>query len=47
MEAAGIPGRIHVSATTQERLNHRFDFEPRALDVKGLGEMKTYLLREI
>jgi adenylate cyclase len=44
MQATGIPGRIQVSAGTMERVSGRFRFEPRVVDVKGLGRLTTYLL---
>lgn len=44
MQSTGIPGRIQVSAGTMERASGRFRFEPRVVDVKGLGSLTTYLL---
>lgn len=44
MQATGIPGRIQVSAGTAERASSSFRFEPRAVEVKGLGSLTTYLL---
>jgi len=45
MESHGQPGRIHVSAATQQRLAKRYRFEERGvLHVKGKGEMETYFL---
>lgn len=45
MEALGAPGRIQVSETTYERLNHCYSFDERgAIDVKGKGAMRTYFL---
>ena len=46
MEAFGAPGRIQVSGATWERLRVAQEFEPRKLDVKGLGVVTTYLLAE-
>ena len=44
METLGVPGRVQVTQSTYERLQSRFDFEPRGkIDVKGKGEMETYL----
>lgn len=45
MESQGIPGAIQVSATTWELLKDKFTFKERGvIDVKGKGEMTTYLL---
>jgi adenylate cyclase len=44
MQATGVPGRVHVSAATMERLSGRDSFESRLVDVKGLGSLTTYLL---
>lgn len=44
MEAFGLPGRVHVSASTRERLGTRAAFEARELDVKGLGTLSTYVV---
>ncbi|HBB31876.1 MAG TPA: PAS domain-containing protein [Cyanobacteria bacterium UBA8803] len=45
MESSGVPGKIQVTATTYERLQDKFEFEPRgAIAVKGKGEMMTYWL---
>jgi adenylate cyclase len=47
MEAAGVPGRIQVAPSTWELLRDRHGFERRdAVQVKGLGPMTTYLLKE-
>jgi adenylate cyclase len=47
MESAGVPGRIQVAPSTRELLGDRFAFEEREpLEVKGLGQMTTYLLAE-
>ena len=46
MESHGIPGAIQVSSATYERLKDKYLFEERgAIDVKGKGEMITYLLK--
>lgn len=46
MESLGIPGCIQVTAVTYELLKDQFLFEERGpLDVKGKGEMITYLLK--
>jgi hypothetical protein len=44
MESSGVPGRIHLAASTQELLADRGTFEERHVEVKGLGQMTTYLL---
>jgi class 3 adenylate cyclase len=45
METYGLPGRVHISATTRQALGDAFRFEPRgALDIKGKGSMETYFL---
>ena len=45
MESHGVPGRIQVTESTYERLRDTFEFEERGVvDVRGKGEMRTYLL---
>jgi len=45
MEAHGEPGRVHVSALTFAKINHRFECSPREVVViKGRGTMKTYFV---
>ncbi len=45
MESHGLPGTIHVSSTTYERLQDNYLFQERGIiQVKGKGEMTTYLL---
>jgi class 3 adenylate cyclase len=45
MESHGIPGRIQVTHAVRERLEGRFQFEPRGLvDVKGKGPLPTWFL---
>jgi class 3 adenylate cyclase len=46
MESSGIPGRIQVSSSTRDLLAPRHTFEPRELEVKGLGRMTAFLLQE-
>jgi adenylate cyclase len=46
MESSGLPGRIQLAASTRERVGDDFPLEERRIDVKGLGEMTTYLLAE-
>jgi adenylate cyclase len=45
MESSGVPGRIHLAASTRELLDGD-GFEERQVEVKGLGMMRTYLLTE-
>jgi len=45
MESHGLPGKVHVTEATYERLRDRFDLEPRGeVDIKGKGRMTTYVL---
>jgi class 3 adenylate cyclase len=45
MESSGEPGKIQVTATTYQQLQHNFIFEQRgAVKVKGKGDMTTYWL---
>lgn len=44
MQTTGLPGRIHVSQATMDRTGGGFEFEQRVVDVKGLGQLTTYLL---
>jgi PAS domain S-box-containing protein len=45
MESHGFPGCIQVTAATYERLRDKYTFEERGvIEVKGKGEMRTYLL---
>jgi len=46
MESSGVPGRIQVSASTRDLAGGAFAFEERAVDVKGLGPMATYLVAD-
>ena len=47
MESHGVPDRVHVSATTFERVRRRFEMESRGeIEVKGKGRMQTYLIAE-
>ncbi len=45
MESSGVPGRIHLAASTRELLGGD-GFEERQVDVKGLGMLTTYLLAD-
>lgn len=45
MESHGVPGRIHVTEATYERLKEICEFESRGMiEVKGKGRMPTYFL---
>jgi class 3 adenylate cyclase len=45
MESHGVPGRIHVTASTFELLGDAFELEPREpIEIKGKGKMQTYLI---
>jgi class 3 adenylate cyclase len=45
MESHGVPGRVHVSEATYQLLAGEFAFDRRPpIDVKGKGEMQTYLV---
>jgi class 3 adenylate cyclase len=45
MESHGLAGQIQVTALTYERLREQYLFKERgAIQVKGKGEMTTYLL---
>jgi adenylate cyclase len=46
MESSGVPGRVHLSASTRDLIGDRYQLEQRVVDAKGLGEMTTYLLVE-
>ena len=45
MESHGVPGRVHVTAATQQLLRDTFELEPREpIEIKGKGRMQTYLI---
>jgi class 3 adenylate cyclase len=47
MESHGVPGKIHVTTATYERLQEQYLFEKRGvIQVKGKGEMTTYFLKD-
>jgi class 3 adenylate cyclase len=47
MQAHGLPGEIQVTRAVKELLEDRYRFEERgAIDVKGVGEMRTWLLMD-
>jgi guanylate cyclase len=43
MESSGVPGHIQVATSTWERLSNRESSEPREVEIKGLGLMRTHL----
>uniref|UniRef100_A0A7S3VNZ9 Guanylate cyclase domain-containing protein n=1 Tax=Dunaliella tertiolecta TaxID=3047 RepID=A0A7S3VNZ9_DUNTE len=43
MESTGVPGRIHVSETTHQLLPHEAWESTGGVEVKGKGQMQTYL----
>jgi class 3 adenylate cyclase len=46
MESHGVPGKIHVTTATYERLREQYLLEKRGvIPVKGKGEMTTYFLK--
>lgn len=45
LEAAGIPGRVHVSEEAKTLTEEVFQYEPRgAVELRGLGALSTYLV---
>ncbi|WP_353508498.1 adenylate/guanylate cyclase domain-containing protein [Intrasporangium sp.] len=45
MESHGLPGRIQVTESTRQLLGDEFDCKERGfVDIKGKGQMRTYLL---
>ena len=44
MESSGVPGRVQVAPSTRAAVRDEYRFEPRQLDVKGIGPMTTYVL---
>jgi class 3 adenylate cyclase len=46
MESSGVPGRIHLARSTRELLGDADAFEQRRIEIKGLGEMTTFLLTD-
>ena len=43
MESHSAPGRIQVSAVVREKLQDKFEFEPRGtIEIKGRGLMETF-----
>ncbi|KAG2383018.1 hypothetical protein C9374_004985 [Naegleria lovaniensis] len=47
MESSSLPGRIHCSRSSYERVyDLGYEFEERFVEVKGKGSLQTYLLKE-
>jgi adenylate cyclase len=46
MQSTGVPGRIQVAESTMRLATGRYQFTERLVDVKGLGELKAYLLTD-
>ena len=47
MQAHGLPGEIQVTRAVKELLEGRYRFKERGgIDVKGVGEMQTWLLTD-
>ena len=44
MQSTGVPGRIQISRNTHRWLRNDFDFEPREIEVAGVGKLTTFLL---
>lgn len=45
MESSGVPGKVQVSEETYLSVKDQFDFSERGkINVKGIGEVKTYLI---
>lgn len=48
LEAAGMPGRVNVSAMTWHHVKRLFETEPRgSIEVKGKGQMPMYFLGRV
>jgi class 3 adenylate cyclase len=48
LESHGAPGRVQVTEVVFQRLQSRFEFEPRGvIELKGRGPMNTYYLNAV
>lgn len=47
MQSSGIPGRIQVAESTMRLASPACSFEERVVDVKGMGEVRAYLLEGV
>lgn len=45
MQSTGVYNRVHISPSTQSEVQGLYELEPRKVQVKGKGEMSTYLVR--
>jgi len=46
MESHGLPGEVHVSEATADRLRGRFELEARGeIPIKGKGPMRTFIVK--
>jgi guanylate cyclase len=46
IESSGVPDRVQVAQATRDLLAGRLDFEPRTVELKGLGTLTAYLVVE-
>ena len=46
MQSSGLPGRIQVAESTMRRASPACAFVERVVDVKGMGQVRAYLLTE-
>ncbi|MBD1911432.1 adenylate/guanylate cyclase domain-containing protein [Leptolyngbya sp. FACHB-16] len=45
MEAYGVPGGIHITDSTYQRIKHKYQAESQGImPIKGKGDMETYLI---
>lgn len=47
MQSSGIPGRIQDAESTMRRASPACSFAERIVDVKGMGEVRAYLLEDV
>lgn len=47
MESSGMAGRIQVAESTMRRASPACVFVERAVDVKGMGQVRAYLLDDV
>lgn len=46
MESSGVPGHVHLADSTGRLRREAHTFEPREVEVKGFGPMRTFLLAD-